>query len=568
MKKKFLFILSMVAVLALLFAMSVFAVDITVDEISYTLTEDNNTATIKKHENTSFTTTDIVIPEYVEYEGEKYYVTEMVDYAFKGSNITTVRFDDNCGIKVISYQAFYNCNSLTFIDFGQAGITTIAGEAFAFSENLVFKDNKLPVTFKEFSNGLQFDNCNAMTTLVFPETFTYFNTDTRIQSSGIYNLVFLGKMTHVYLNYSKKESLGGFNIYLCNNTVSELNGDYVKDAIIYNNAPYFKNVKGEYTTKTDGTLTFVLSNNNQNSNTPQATIDGVKYSRVNNKHDRIYFCNENKISYVVRTDTLSGSWTRGYFATYDANCLEVTGETNPNETYKLVPHLADKIVNVPASCGVDAGRVTYCYCGCEMSKQAVEGTALSHDYDYLNGDATLVTISYTSYLANGVKIVTCANCGENGEITANALFTCLGYSAPEDGKGGIAIGYTLDNEAIAEYENKTGKILKYGVFAAAKDKLGNNDIFGSDGTVASNVVKAEITSYSFVAFELKIIGFTDEYKDHKLAIGAYVAVTDTETNTTEYSYLQSGTPDANEKYCFVSYNDIVGKTSTEEEVTQ
>ncbi|MBO4983096.1 MAG: leucine-rich repeat protein [Clostridia bacterium] len=551
----------MVAVLALLLAISVFAVDVTVNELSYTLIEDGKTATIKKHEGNTFSNTDIVIPEYIEYEGERYYVTKMAEYTFKNSNITTVRFDDNCGIKVIPKQAFSSCDSLTLIDFGQAQITTLGEEAFSNSKQLVFKDNKLPVAFQEFSSIYQFKNCTGMTTLVFPETFTYFNTDTNIQSSGVYNLVFLGKMTHVYLKYSKKESLGGFNIYLCNNTISELNGDYVNDTTIYNNEPYFKNVRGEYTTKTDGTLTFLLSNNNQNSNTPQATINDVKYSRVNKSQDRIYFCKENKVSYVVRTDILSGGWTKGYFATYDANALESTAESNPNEAYKLVPHIAERKVNIPASCGVDAGRVTYCYCGCEMSKEAVEGTALSHDYDYLNGNATLVSISYTSYTADGEKIVTCPKCGENGVLEASALFVCLGYSASENGTGGIAIGFNVNNKAIIEYEEASGKDLKYGVFAVSQSKLGDKNIFGKDGIAAEGVINAEITNYEFVAFDLKVVGFADEHKNAKFAIGAYVSVTDGEA--TEYSYMQGGIPADGDNYHYVSYNDIAFPTTAD-----
>ena len=112
----------------------------------------------------------------------------------------------------------------------------------------------------------------------------------------------------------------------------------------------------------------------------------------------------------------------------------------------------------------------------------------------------------------------------------------------------------------------TGKTLKYGVFAVLQSRLGDNDVFSEDGTVAEGAINADITSYEFALFELKIVGFTEEYKDIKLAMGAYVAVTDGET--TEYSYLQSGTPNENEKYCFVSYNDIVGAPSNDEEVTQ
>ena len=180
----------------------------------------------------------------------------------------------------------------------------------------------------------------------------------------------------------------------------------------------------------------------------------------------------------------------------------------------------------------------------------------------------IASISYGKYTENGTKVLKCNTCGleKASEISVSPLFTCLGYSAPEDGRGGIAIGYTVNNVAIAEYEEITGKTLKYGVFAVLQDRLGNNDVFADDGTVAEGVINAKITNYEFVAFELKIVGFADEHKDIKLAMGAYVAVTDGET--TEYSYLQSGTPNANEKYCFVSFNDIVNAPSTDEEITQ
>ena len=183
-------------------------------------------------------------------------------------------------------------------------------------------------------------------------------------------------------------------------------------------------------------------------------------------------------------------------------------------------------------------------------------------------DLEVVSIKYTNYSENGVKEIKCNTCGyeDTSFVVSPALFTCLGYSVPEDGRGGISIGYTINNEAIKEYEKVTGKTLKYGVFAVAKEKLGNNDIFASDGAVANSVISAEISSYEFVSFALKIVGFTDEYKELKLALGTYVAETD--GTTTEYSYIQAGTPKQNEKYCFVSYNDIVGIPSTKEEVAQ
>ena len=188
---------------------------------------------------------------------------------------------------------------------------------------------------------------------------------------------------------------------------------------------------------------------------------------------------------------------------------------------------------------------------------------------YHNDDKNLLTtVIYSNYSEVGTKTIACQNHGCTYKVTEEtpALFTCLGYSAPQNGSGGIAIGYTVNNGAIKEYTEATGKTLKYGVFAVLQDRLGDKDIFGEDGTAADGVICAEITNYQFVAFELKMIGFTDEQKDTKFAMGAYVAVTDGET--TEYSYMQSGTPNENEKYCFVSYNDVVGTPSTDEEVTQ
>ena len=104
------------------------------------------------------------------------------------------------------------------------------------------------------------------------------------------------------------------------------------------------------------------------------------------------------------------------------------------------------------------------------------------------------------------------------------------------------------------------------MFAVLQSKLGDGEIFDKDGNKGTGVVNADLTSRRFDIFEFKIVGFTDTQKDIKLAMGAYVAVTDGET--TEYSYMQAGEPNENEKYCFVSYNDIVGAPSTDEEVTQ
>ncbi|MBO4982754.1 MAG: hypothetical protein J6D23_01735, partial [Clostridia bacterium] len=175
---------------------------------------------------------------------------------------------------------------------------------------------------------------------------------------------------------------------------------------------------------------------------------------------------------------------------------------------------------------------TVFYTAYEAEKVTVDGTTscsgcgMAYTCNNPEHDLQTVSITYTSYMENGKKVLKCNTCGleKAAEVEVPALFICLGYSAPENGSGGIAIGFTVNNEAIKEYTEATGKILKYGVFAVLKDRLGDNDVFADDGTAAEGVINAEITSYEFVAFELKIAGFTDEHKDTKFAMGAYVAV--------------------------------------------
>ena len=128
-----------------------------------------------------------------------------------------------------------------------------------------------------------------------------------------------------------------------------------------------------------------------------------------------------------------------------------------------------------------------------------------HDFSILEN------ISYTQYDKNGVKTMVCSKCGaKSNEETASPLFNFLGYSAPMNGRCEISIGYTINNDAIKEYESKSGKTIKYGVFAVLKDKLGTNDIFDENGNASSNVINVEVTKNEFVLFEMKISGFTDE----------------------------------------------------------
>ena len=203
---------------------------------------------------------------------------------------------------------------------------------------------------------------------------------------------------------------------------------------------------------------------------------------------------------------------------------------------------------------LDEDNSNSCATPCTVCGKTVMSSTPVHNY--------VSSIEYSSFLANGVKTQACQNDGcvhnKTPLVTSTSpLFVCLGYSSPENGDGGITVGFNTNSTAMTEYTNTTGKSLTYGVFAVSQEKLGDNAIFGENGA-ASGVLSADVTIHGFDMFELKIVGFTDAQKSLKLAIGAYVA--ETEGEKTTYSYLQDnqkGTFDG--RYYFVSYNEIISK---------
>ena len=191
---------------------------------------------------------------------------------------------------------------------------------------------------------------------------------------------------------------------------------------------------------------------------------------------------------------------------------------------------------------------------CNQTLEEAREHTLDKAWEYKKGFLNVGT--YTEKCTN-------ADCLHCAEVQMPPLFVSLGYSAPEySGSTGIAVGFAANEAAISEYTEVTGKSVGYGLFAVLKDRIGDKDIFASDGTAADGVVSTNISRFGYEIFEIKIVGFGEEHKDMKIAMGAYVEVTDGEA--TEYIYLQSGTPEENERYCFVSYNDVVAPANNEE----
>lgn len=222
-----------------------------------------------------------------------------------------------------------------------------------------------------------------------------------------------------------------------------------------------------------------------------------------------------------------------------------------------------------ADCDTAATRIVYTY------DDATQGNVSSVDEKYPienpakghNTEGELLSVSYDSYLECGNGTYICTSCGEEhlAKGVFEPLFSCLGYSLFENGSGSVAVGYTVNKEALDFYKSATGKTFSFGIFAVLKDRLGTSDIFASDGTASTGVVSADITGYDVQTFELKIIGIDGAHRDASIVMGAYTKVSDGEV--TEYSYLQDGVPQAGERYEHVSYNGVHDIIAEKEVVT-
>lgn len=183
--------------------------------------------------------------------------------------------------------------------------------------------------------------------------------------------------------------------------------------------------------------------------------------------------------------------------------------------------------------------------------------ALGHIIDTSNPE----NIIYDNYMQTGKYVAPCQRCDAKSLTeeygTAPSLFTSQGFSTPLNGRNELVISFFANNEAISNYESVTDKKINYGIFAVSRVTLGNNDVLDKNGNAISGAIKVDVNN-QYESVELRISGFdTENQKSAELAIGAYVCETENEENT--YSFIQYGTPEQNEKYSFITYNEIINQ---------
>lgn len=209
-----------------------------------------------------------------------------------------------------------------------------------------------------------------------------------------------------------------------------------------------------------------------------------------------------------------------------------------------------------ATCTEAGSKITYGV-GDKVGKvdtaYANENSALGHQ---ANIDET-IGIQYDSFLEEGItaKCIRCELAMTNENVKADPLFTFIGYSVPEDGSYGLVVSFIVNVKMVEQYEAMTGKTISYGIVAAAKQNLGENNPLDENGNAVTlekgNVVKAEI-SREYCAYDFVLTGMNESQIDTQIVFATYV--TATKDGETEVVYLQE--TQKTENLNSISYNTV------------
>ena len=175
-----------------------------------------------------------------------------------------------------------------------------------------------------------------------------------------------------------------------------------------------------------------------------------------------------------------------------------------------------------------------------------------------NTNGALLSISYSNYDKCGDGTYICTDCNVQHTVTGaiNPILKCLGYSSPLKNKNQLVISFEINDKELRTYETLMNKTVSFGVFAASKISLQNNDILDKYGIASSGVMKTDVNIKDITSFELRLTGFdTSAHKAALIAVGAVVTVSD--KSNMVYSYIQAGAPVENERYHFISFDELL-----------
>lgn len=213
--------------------------------------------------------------------------------------------------------------------------------------------------------------------------------------------------------------------------------------------------------------------------------------------------------------------------------------------YKGIGHNYTLVVLTESTCTTQGaqGYVTDCPCGEDYRENSYEiiakgadavpteafGTGLVYlplSQEHTVSDTVCSVVFDNGLTQLGTKSFKCLYCEKiadtEEEPSFPAIFSYYGYSHSEYGSAAIAKSFGINSKAYDEYVAITGNTVSYGLMAAAKATVGEKtDLIDKNGNATVNGVVVVPSSYfTQNVFVMKIVGL-EEYKDTELYCCAY-----------------------------------------------
>lgn len=456
------------------------------------------------------------------------------------------------GVHTIGTYVFYQCYALETmyladtieviadrgIDMNNAGKQT--SESFMFVDENGNMDNTLPTSLKTIGGHFLKHFKIANTQLIFPEGFTYHNSEQKYDFEGTsfpngFSLVYLGKMTAVNLHmFYKHNNSKELTVYLTQNSSSDI-----------------KNYRVKANVSDTGEISHGAYAGVNPNGTLEIYVDDALHNNIKSgEYIKFYFCSTNEVCFVTRVNILWGentasSW--GNFVstpvTYEQLVADMQAYNNSNgdKTDATIPQkhpIVDDGNYYAPTCENEGGVKYLCVCGTVVRIENVEPSLGGH----LTGNDIVITYplknGITNYFANAIISCTCQREGCGAKIEEekanSALFIAMGMTLPESERASaLCHAIKINLGAVKDYNAYlgAGNEIKYGVIAGIV--VEGNKPLNADGTLAENIIALGFETTDFSIIQMKLTGL--EKADKQLYCGAYAIVGD------DVTYLYEGT---------------------------
>ena len=406
-----------------------------------------------------------------------------------------------------------------------------------------------------------FSNCTVLTSVVIPDSVTYIGNYAFSDCTVLTSVVIPDSVTYIgnYAFYNC-DSLTSIEVSENNTAYCDIDGNlYTKDkktliqyAIGKKDTSFtildsVTNIGSWAFSNCDSLTSIKVSENN----TAYCDIDGNLYSK--DKKTLIQYAIGKKDTSIVIPDSVT---TIGYyaFAYCDSLTSIVIGDSvtaiGDNAFYYCSSLTSIKIGN-----GLE--RIGYfVFSGCyNLEKIFIPDNVTYIGSQVFGGCSRTLTIyceaesqpsewhSWWDAYFEGSIVWNCKN------VLWGNIVIFKGYSFNE--AGSMAVGFDIDYEAKALYEELTGETLEIGVVFAAYDLLLGNQPLDAQGNAVTlddgAVVKFDLTEYDYTYYDFVVTDIIDSIKDIPLVISAYI------NNGAENKYIQEN--GISDTVSGISYNE-------------